>query len=204
MRKLFTVLTLLSAVILISVEAHANTISTFSLTQTTYDGYLSGFVDIDTTLGIPEYGEFNFTYTIDPLYVPPQRITFGGDFTYEKCVYCLTPNDVIFQLTGPNNSFLTLETDTPLIDFIGGGLCNAVPGEFCNGGGEGPDINLGAAWIGNPAIGFSQIRWTESINKGELVLQHTVETPEPSSFIFLGTGTIGLLGVFRRRYSLKA
>ena len=193
MKKLFVFLTLLSATTILSVQAHADTVSTFTLHATNYNSSLDGFVNIDTTLGIPEYGMFTLIISLDPGVLPPQLITIAGDFGPASCADCFDyPDNRFFGLAQGDDS-LVLQTPNSLIGYTGGPLCYTLTYVYggCDGVGEGSEFVGTALRMG--ANGPIQVPIYVTFPGADLVM-----TPEPSTFVLLGTGGFGLLGLARR------
>lgn len=191
MRHLSSILVLLFSFVAAPLAGYADTISTFHLHATTQDGYVDGDLAIDTTTGQAGYGIFILFLNGPTTLLPSQSFQLAGYFGPTQCLDCPDfPNNRFFTLSGADDDNLTLQTNTPLVGYTGGILCNGVP--HCDGAGEGSEFVAGdSLYYG---------RTGEVLQPpAKLQLVSTVQTPEPSTLVFLGTGALALFGTVRRK-----
>jgi hypothetical protein len=177
---------LLGAIFLSVPVAHADTISTFTLTGDLSPGQASllGFVTIDTTTG-----------AIDLIDLSPGAIPVHseGPLDYDPFVYGGAGWPIEFGASWDTDfgSFfggydIVLPVDS-LVGYTGGPICSDA--NICPGG-----------YNGLSSRGLFDIG-SHDFDDGQMVLDplDTYITPEPSGFILLATGAAGLLLVIRRR-----
>lgn len=205
MRKILVSLTLLFAFVIVPVHAYADTISTFVLSVVTSDEntWLYGHLNIDTTTGVAEDGEFTF-HLANPGggIVPFQQVSLSGDFDNEPCPQYGCDgfrNDYLFLNDGV--SFLVIQIPTTLVGYTGGPLCyGPTTRDLCQNYGAGTyfftsDIKTES--------GGTFPDFEVDFPGADLQLVSTVDTPEPSTFALFGTGIIGLLGAVKRRLATQ-
>jgi len=194
LRKLPVILACIFALAAPSLAAHADTISTFHLYSANYDGHIDGILEINTTTGQPGYGSFTMFVNAPPRSgLPNQQFSFSGLFSPAECNDCeFAPSSLSFSLGGYPRSFLYLEVPlSTLVDYTGGPLCSGLYAHPCYGGGS------GSYYIAADSYYFNSIQY---IGNANLDLLSTVQTVEPSTFVLLGSGALGLLGVAKRKF----
>ncbi len=135
MKRLALVLAICLAFISVSVKA--DTLRTFIITDQSgatdgahnFNSMLSGWVTIDTTIGVGLYGDIQYTYSGQyGMYNPPIVMNLQSSVTNSGCLYdCLDyPNGHQMKLSSTNSdgsSFAAvLSTPTGLVDYMGGDL----------------------------------------------------------------------------------
>lgn len=189
----------------------ADTLRTFALQA--FDQYtrLSGLVVIDTTVGQALYGYADLTFVAPgdtsrhPPFPAPIVISGGGVTTNGGCLAdCMGhPDEHSFRFgTTESDGDFTLLMTTPhtLVDYMGGHLC------YIQGECEGDAYTSAIYTLKYPSITFNgqqfpagQIHDISYYFNANLTYVSEVVTPEPSSFILMGSGALGLVGAFRRR-----
>lgn len=175
---------------------HADTITTFALDGFTFQSpaTLTGTITIDVTTGIPT--GINATYTAGSLTdeFTAVRTTFLPPFLFGY--------PTMGSISVPANNFLQISFPTStLVGYSGGPVCTYPAGKNC------PIVPIGdtepMGWVLSE---FSTLTMEiNDIQSGTLDPIPTTTTPEPSTFVLLGSGLIGTLflnGAFCRKFSL--
>jgi hypothetical protein len=169
-----------------SAFAHADTISTFDLNNFVFPltgAVTSGSITIDTTTGVATGLNFNY-------------FSSQGTFSVSEISLQGGPTDGSFYFVdgqGTKNTLDLVELRFPgpsLVNYAGGPACNVTSPQTCT-------IVLVDNGVG---LTFDQIQ------SGDITLVSSINTgviPEPSTFTLLGTGLVGMAGVFRRRLPLR-
>ncbi len=173
--------TLLVVLCGVSIHAHADTLSTFSADGVTFrgGGTATGNVIIDVTNGIVQSGSFLFVNSVisstHDLLINQVNGSSGGDPAYFN-IQDSAGNDLLFAI--------------PALSFVGygGGL-----------------LAFGTSYYPAGSLfandGFGKLDLVSSVETGGGAGGNTSMTPEPSSFVLLGTGLLGLVGVVRKRFA---
>jgi hypothetical protein len=181
--------------ILISASlVHADTITTFALDGFTFQSpaTLTGTITIDVTTGITT--GINATYTAGSL---------TDEFTVVRTTFLppfLFGYPTMGSISVPANNFLQMSLPTSsLVGYTGGPVCTYPTGKNC------PIVPVGdtqpMGWVISE---FSTLTMESNfIQSGTLDPLPTTTTPEPSTFVLLGSGLIGALsraGALRRKF----
>ena len=190
--------------------ARGDTLRTFAITgAVTQFNTLTGQITIDTTTGIGLYGNVQYTDIGGPY--PPVQMNLSGPIVNSGCVfgYCDTyPDNHQMRISSTNldGSFLSvfLPTPTDLIGYMGGPLCPYL--RECQ-----EDLTTAFIYQNFPYPPFTAPNGqyvpgrdgdgVETFH-ASLTLVSEVQTPEPSSWLLLGSGAVGMFGVWKRRRHL--
>jgi len=195
------------------VVVRADTLRTFSLDGSNSEGHLGGVVTIDTTTGIPLTGSIDFVYAASgtPFADPSQSLHMhlSGQFTSGSCNDCLNyPNTRSFSI-GPSNSdgsslSSVLSTPTSLVNYMGGPLC------FRPGCDPEAFTTFLFSNVPYPPGTFNGVQYPagtlgggESFFNANLTLVSEVVTPEPATWMLIGTGLLGLGCAVKRELSSR-
>jgi PEP-CTERM putative exosortase interaction domain len=191
------------------VVVRADTLRTFSLDGSNSEGHIGGVVTIDTTTGDALFGSINFVYAASgtPFADPGQSLdmNLAGQFTNSGCNDCVnSPNTRRFGMSSSNSDgsymAVVLSTPTTLVDYMGGPLCFR-PG--CD-----PEASTTFLFfnVPYPPLTFNGVQYPggtigagESFFNATLTQVSEVDTPEPSTWVLIGTGLLGLGSAVKRR-----
>jgi hypothetical protein len=213
-----TALALVAAFALLSLGAKADTLRTFSIEDTSgifggdgthnQNSILSGLVTIDTTTGQGLYGYIQYQFYGDfNQYHPPVTMQILSDIT--------TAGPLFDGLDFPNEHQLTLSTanadgselfahlgvPVSLINYMGGDLC------YVQGLCEGDmytyfgyyNFHFPPFTVNGNQYPGSVMTGNDTFFHAKLSLVSEVVTPEPATWILIGTGALSLLGAAKRR-----
>jgi hypothetical protein len=194
--KLFSVWAVTFAAVFSCVPANADTFTIYPLTT---DNYLpigidsAGNVLINTTHNCTPQ---DFTGDCFVLFsqgvavsqsptLPPTFIPDNGS----SCAFSAPPG---FDLTGSacNNGYQVVSLDgspRKVLEFIPG---SSASGDLISNLGSTAQLFVNSS--GDVVFVYGGVNGT--------IYESVINTPEPSTFVFLGTGTIGLIGMARRRF----
>jgi hypothetical protein len=213
-----TALALLAAFALLSRGAKADTLRTFSIEDTSgifvgdgthnQNSILSGLVTIDTTTGQGLYGYIQYQFYGDfNQYHPPVTMQILSDIETTGCINkCeIFPNGHQLSLSTVNadGSELGAHLGLPvsLIDYMGGDLC------YVQGLCEGDmytyfgyyNFHFPPFTVNGNQYPGSVMTGTDYFFHAKLTLVSEVVTPEPATWILIGTGALSLFGAAKRR-----
>lgn len=193
----------------------ADTIRTFAIgnTATSY-GVLTGLVTIDTTTGTALYGDINFHYFgtdtdgHPPLSAPIDMSMSGNFVDRGPCTTCTRhPDTSQFSLASGLNADgstygMFFSVPTTLVDYMGGHLCS---GPGCDGDAytyfDYENVPYPSVTINGTTFPPGTFHDSQYFGNGTLSLVSEVQTPEPSTWLLLSSGALGLLKIGRRRFS---
>jgi hypothetical protein len=172
------------------VAAHADTISTFSLTDVTFTNLpswsVTGTVTIDTTIGSPTGSDIQIS-------------TPGGTIDFSGIGWSLIGNPSELNIFGGQDTYI-LRLNLPTAPLtvsngvVSGGLYGYSGGSLCT------DPNPCQGFQGISELSDLTINTNYDFQTGSLVLDEPpAATPEPSSIALLGTGLLGAAGAIRRK-----
>jgi len=201
------------AVLALTTSLKADTLRTFALQGSETYTDISGLVVIDTTTGQALYGYADLTLkplgdlSHHPPLPAPIVLSGGGVLTNGGCLNdCMNhPDEHSFEFSttdpdGDGTFSLLMTSPHNLIDYMGGKLC------YFPGSCEGDAYTYAVYTVNYPSILFNGVQYPGGTYtdiafyfNANLTYLSEVQTPEPSSLILLGSGTLGLVGVFRRK-----
>ena len=167
--------------------ALADTISTFAANGGSYfGGTFTGTVVMDTTLGLVT--DVDITY---------QRGTIVKEFVGHPG-QSANPSQNLFEFylnDTTNDQLIILKEGTSVVGYTGGPLCSydlplechATDGEYW----------FTSIWINELTLDEDEMK------SGSLVLTNTVTTPEPTSFLLMGSGLVAVAGAFRKKLLIR-
>jgi PEP-CTERM motif-containing protein len=169
---------LLTVLATFTLAAHADSISTFSLTNYTFQSgaTATGTIGIDTTVGL----------------VVSTNITYFGGTT------------ALFNISdGTGNVSLGLYTNAPSSDAAGDVFADSfhTPSDGFVGYVGGDTCSVSNPCDGSVVSGVLFAKSTiDDLETGSLTLDPTGQTPEPSTLALLSSGILGLAGITRRKF----
>jgi hypothetical protein len=190
--KTFCLFVALASAFLTPKFLHADVISTLTLSGATFQTGAtgSGFITIDDTYGLVTGGELIYSGSPAPF---PFLQVFGVPVQY--------PVGGIFEVVFHNSfsdQFSLAIPETSLVGYMGGPLCTVIGDQpaACSVG-SGPDSHY--------ISGVENSVMIDGMVDGSLGLESSTSTgtagvtPEPSSFVLLGTGALSVAYSIRRR-----
>jgi hypothetical protein len=159
--------------------AHADTVSTFSLTDATFSSgaTASGTVAIDITTGVATDSDITYmlgssTHLFTGQPGDQQDVPENGD-------------PIFFEMISSGNSLSIALPGASFIGYSGSHVCS-----LSNESGCGDTVG---AFNGTDIFETGSLIFDSSVTTGQ--------TPEPSSLALFGTGLLGVLGAVRRKFS---
>jgi hypothetical protein len=176
---------LLAAAVLaaFSVSAHADTISTFDLTNFIFPtgAVNSGSITIDTSTGVATGLNFNYSSSLGEFSV--SEILEQGPGGVDGSTYIV----IGVGSKDPLDTLYLYFKGSSLADYAGGPACTLT--QSCDG-------PMDTVMVDNNGVELF-----DDVQSGDITLVSSTTTgvtPEPSTFALFGTGAIGLLGLVRR------
>lgn len=213
------ILALVGSFAFLSATVKADTLRTFALEDQlgqpglhNLNSTLSGLVTIDTTTGQGLYGYIQYQFYGDfSQYHPPVTMQILSDITTTGCINdCMDfPNGHQLNLSSANadGSVLTAHLGIPvsLVDYTGGNLC------YVQGLCEGDmytyflyyKFNFPPFTVNGNQYPGGVMTGNDTFFGGKLTLVSEVVTPEPATWILIGTGALSFLGAVKRRLRLS-